>query len=614
MKKLLFILALLIPEILSGQAVISWIQDTRGNSITLDNSNNVYTIDNANTPGGDIILTKRDANGNLLWQSSYNQTDTTKWEKAVWVTSDNLGNAIVAGTLMSSASNVSGITTVVMKFDPLGNLLWRYLYTNAAGSNSAKKCISDAVNNVYVLTTVTGGVNTAMTNIRKFSPEGVVLWSYNNSSIGSAVNFKFTPDNSIVISGRGLSVTTSGGNGYAKIDLNGVQIWSIAGVNSVAAGDAAGDAFGNTYTISSQGISVVPGSVLRKLNPSGVQIWQKGVNLFGQRIEVGTDNLPVASGFPLSNTTGGSAFVKVDANGNILWLNSNADGSYNLTIHSQIVMDSQNNTYLAGGTQTEMAVCKVNSNGASGWTVAINASSAASGLAIGSDNGIYITGGKTAKIKQLNSCPIPQNLYTNEITPHTAKLNWDFVTGALKYEIHYRTALSPSIVRNWNRRIVSGDSNYLVLTQLKCNTPYNWRIRAICDTLSPVSNVSFSAIQSFVTGGCSYNDKSETTLESDNITPEIPLHMYLSSNYPNPFNPATVINFGLNEDSRVKIEIFNVLGKRVSVLEDSYKTKGNYRIDWKGTDYNGVPQSSGIYFYKMSAGDFIAVRKMILSR
>jgi hypothetical protein len=83
----------------------------------------------------------------------------------------------------------------------------------------------------------------------------------------------------------------------------------------------------------------------------------------GSRIEVGSDNLPVISGFPSSGGSG-AAFMKFDTNGNMLWQNLDADGpSYNLLLHAQMKMDAQNAAYLAAGTLFEVAVCKVNSDG-----------------------------------------------------------------------------------------------------------------------------------------------------------------------------------------------------------------------------------------------------------
>ncbi len=81
----------------------------------------------------------------------------------------------------------------------------------------------------------------------------------------------------------------------------------------------------------------------------------------------------------------------------------------------------------------------------------------------------------------------------------------------------------------------------------------------------------------------------------------------LAQNYPNPFNPVTNIEFSLPEDELVKIEVYNILGEKVSVLINSYLPAGLHTIE-----FNGDVLPSGLYFYTMRAGDFSTVRKMTL--
>ena len=82
---------------------------------------------------------------------------------------------------------------------------------------------------------------------------------------------------------------------------------------------------------------------------------------------------------------------------------------------------------------------------------------------------------------------------------------------------------------------------------------------------------------------------------------------YLAQNYPNPFNPSTTIAYSLPEAANVKLSVFNTLGQKVKVVENVYKNAGNYKINLNADDLN-----SGIYFYKIEAGQFSQIRKMIL--
>lgn len=609
MKNLIVLILIFIPSLIFSQASISWVENASGVSIALDNSDNVYTIDQENIPAGDIILTKRGSGGNLIWQRKYDQTDSTKREKAVFVTTDFQGNAIVTGNLLSGNTITAFSANIIMKFDPSGNLLWRNVHENSTGASYTKKCIADADNNIYVLGSGSSVQNTSTTKVWKFNPSGNLIWTFANSTatgIGAAVNFKFTPDNCIVISTR---YSTGNLNGFIKIDLNGIQKWILPGIYSLNTGDAAGDSYGNTYIVNGSIAAVTSGTVIRKLNSTGVTLWSRSFGLSAQRIEVGSDNMPVAAGTPGLNTLG-TAFVKTDQNGNQIWLNSNADGNYNLLIHTQLMMDSQNNAYISGGTTAEMAVCKVSSVGASAWTVTIPGSYA-NGFDIGADYGVYLTGGKTAKINQGVSCPVPQNLFTNEITRTTAKVNWSFVTGALQYEILYRSLISPSITNAWLRKIVSGNVNFAVLTGLRCNNPYHWKIRAICDTVSPSIGMNYSALQNFTTSPCGNEmetlDKGIEGNETENLNSSIPNTAFLGNNYPNPFNPVTKIEFGIPNSGNVVINIFDVSGKEVASIFNGFREAGNYSVEFNAFDY-----SSGVYFYKMVFENSVIVKKMLI--
>ncbi|GAB6283405.1 MAG: hypothetical protein STSR0008_21710 [Ignavibacterium sp.] len=91
----------------------------------------------------------------------------------------------------------------------------------------------------------------------------------------------------------------------------------------------------------------------------------------------------------------------------------------------------------------------------------------------------------------------------------------------------------------------------------------------------------------------------------DNIN--IPNEFALSQNYPNPFNPSTKINYQLPVDSYVSLKIYDVLGKEVITLLNEQQSAGFYQ-----KEFNAKGLSSGMYFYKLEAGNFVQVRKMIL--
>ena len=90
-------------------------------------------------------------------------------------------------------------------------------------------------------------------------------------------------------------------------------------------------------------------------------------------------------------------------------------------------------------------------------------------------------------------------------------------------------------------------------------------------------------------------------------TEQLPTEFSLSQNYPNPFNPATEINFSLPEASHVKLEIFNIMGQKVAVPVNKYLEAGHHSVAWDGSNL-----SSGVYFYRIQAGDVVDTKKMVL--
>ena len=102
-------------------------------------------------------------------------------------------------------------------------------------------------------------------------------------------------------------------------------------------------------------------------------------------------------------------------------------------------------------------------------------------------------------------------------------------------------------------------------------------------------------------GTCKYSDEVEIIVESTSN------EFVLDQNYPNPFNPTTTINYSLKDNSQVSLKIFNTLGEEIKTLVNEIKPAGNFQVEF---DASELP--SGVYIYRMQAGDFVSTKKMLM--
>jgi len=94
----------------------------------------------------------------------------------------------------------------------------------------------------------------------------------------------------------------------------------------------------------------------------------------------------------------------------------------------------------------------------------------------------------------------------------------------------------------------------------------------------------------------------------------IPGTFSLSQNYPNPFNGQTLISFSLPSDQRVRLAVFDILGREVKSLVDEMVSAGSYSVTWDGKNDKGEAIPSGIYFYRLSSAKYDETKRMVLIR
>ena len=114
------------------------------------------------------------------------------------------------------------------------------------------------------------------------------------------------------------------------------------------------------------------------------------------------------------------------------------------------------------------------------------------------------------------------------------------------------------------------------------------------------------------------NEGEYAMLSPDMVTGDDPMPLpdapYLEQNFPHPFNPSTNIRFGIKEQAYVSLRIYDAAGRLVTTLLDETRPSGSYTAEWNGLGTDGRAASSGVYFYRLRAGEFEETKKMILLR
>ena len=101
-----------------------------------------------------------------------------------------------------------------------------------------------------------------------------------------------------------------------------------------------------------------------------------------------------------------------------------------------------------------------------------------------------------------------------------------------------------------------------------------------------------------------------TPLDIESIPTEFALHQ----NVPNPFNPKTTVTFDLPEQCAVRLTVHSITGQLVRVLASGTMPAGRFETAWDGRSDTGVNVASGVYLCRLSAGDHVLVRRMLLAR
>ena len=504
---------------------------------------------------------------------------------------DQYGNLYVTGNVYNGGSTGTDIATI--KYNSSGTQQWAVTYNYSELDLGAAIAVDYITGDVYVTGCVVYNLyNDAYVTI-KYNSNGVQQWS-NFAGQGMAQPMAITLDQSGNVYVTGADVITGSGYNYLTVKYNsgGVLQWynryNGYGSGYDWANDIAVDGSGNVYvTGESVGNGTQSDIATVKYNSSGTQIWASRFNAVGQ--------------MDIGNTIelyGGTVYV-VGMSYNLETLDRPGSGdaallSYNGETGSLNWSKLYNRIYLSEESAIDMKVL---------YEPGFREESifwAGTTYDMGTSQGKIM-------VAKYRSTGIP---YWHTI--YTDPQNYTVEATGIDADINGNTYVSSYIDRGeaFNDRY-----DFLILVfnssgNLNWSATYNGPGNSNDQTYSiyfdpSVNNIYVSGVSMGSGTSWDYCLIKYTKIPDggDNFISSQP-HI---NNSPNPFNPETILNYGLTSNGFTKIEVFNMMGQLISTLVQEYQTAGEYNVKFTG---NNLP--SGIYFYRLTTPNFTKTEKMML--
>jgi hypothetical protein len=521
---------------------------------------------------------------NQEWVTRYNGPGNLE-DASYSAAADANGNVYVTG---KSVGATTGYDYCTIKYNQSGVQVWvqRYSELTSVALDEARAIALDNAGNVYVTGRSNGGATATDFCTIKYDSSGSQQWIARYNGPGNSLDVAWTiavdAGGNVYISGA----STGSGTGfdYATIKYNssGVQQWAARyngpGNAEESANSVTVDAAGNVYIT---GRSVGSGTdydyATIKYNSSGVQQWVARYNGPGNGNDRGREIAVDAAGnvYVTGWSTGDVTLfdyctIKYDSSGAQQWIRRYDGPAGDDDMTRSLKLDSSGNIYVTGGSTSitgsfDYTTIKYNPAGDSLWVMRYNGpgnnEDIAFVLVLDGSDGVYIAGSSAGT----GTGP-------------------DFA--AVKYD-------------------TSGTQQWVA----RYNGPGNSADTVFAMAVDGSGNVFLTGPSA---GGVSIDYATVKLTQLIGITPisnEIPERFQLEQNYPNPFNPATHFQFRVRNFGFVQLKIYDILGNEIETIVSGELKPGTYKADWDGSKY-----SSGVYFYKLSAGDYTETKKMMLTK
>jgi hypothetical protein len=481
------------------------------------------------------------------------------------MTLDKVGNCYVLGEFLDINNDV-----VLIKYNLAGDTLWTRTF-QSSGNDLPYGVIADSIGNSYI--TLSSGLNFGPYDIVtiKYNPQGVQQW---------------------------LKIYNSGGNDEPRditMDKNGFIY--IAGFTSNE-------------------------SLIIKYNPNnGDTIWTRkytetDYRFAGISIALDNRNNIIIGGNRFHTMFNVQVFftIKYDSAGVFKWIVPNPLGGI-LSLR-KVAIDNNYNVIVTGRSYAiEFLTIKYDSAGTEVWQSIYNGlgGEIVNDMRLDRQDNVIITGASFGSGSGSDYVTIKYNNVNGDslwVRRYNGTGNDDDVPYSLDIDDSnnaYVTSRSIGNFNNWDYTTIkfnnSGNQQWIVRYP---NLPNNGGI-AYGIALDKFRNIYVTGLSDSSGVGRYVTIKYSQPVGIINISNNIPNKFYLYQSYPNPFNPVTKIKFGLPQNANVKLTVYDVLGREIAILVNEFKHANTYEVDFDGT---ALP--SGVYFYNLDAGEFTAVRKMLL--
>ena len=616
----------------------SWEQN--GYSAAIDASGNVYitgrlsgTTDFGGGPltslGYDVFIAKFDANGKHIWSKRFGDGDN---QVGLSIAVDGSGKVAITGEFSGTVDFGGGPFTYtgytdafVAKFDTNGNHLWSK-QLGAYYSDSGTMVATDALGNVVVTGYVNGTVDLGggpVTSayqdifVVKFRASGTYLWSHLFGDIDEQWGYSVAVDGSrnVVLAGIFEGSVDFGGGPLeavdkliqsggvqgdlylAKLDSGGEHLWSERfgddadffalpfQLGSSIAVDGSNDIFltanfGGTVDIAGLLTSTGGQDILlaKFWGQNGDPFWGKrfGNDMHAQQgnsvATDGSDNVVLSGwiggavdfgGGPLSDAGSNSIFVaQFDPNGNHLWSQGFEASFLPEQQGYSVAANDVGDVVITGGFQSV-------TDFGGGWLTS--------------------AGGFDIFLAKFAVPPLPVLITRFDATPRngTVEVTWDVWSDEdlESYTIYRRDESQPQAVAI-ARDLFGATTRSYIDPSVASGRTYHYElvIRTLAgdDVRSPVATVTVPSLRTA-----------------------------LGQNFPNPFRPATSIEYTLGERSSAVVGIYDATGRLVARLDEGVREAGTHRAEWDGRDVGGRVVGSGVYFYRLEGVPSLAPRKMV---